>query len=84
MAPVSVEAKRHIYAMGPAVPQRFRPRHPSACQELMYMFDGDENGVCRFIGTSYGQQEWLNPVLSGQIKVEQSAKLCYLELTIAV
>lgn len=74
MPPVSVEAKRHIYAMGQAgqaVPQRFRPRHPSACRELMYMFDGDDNGVCRFIGTSYGQQEWVNPVLSGQIKVSR-------------
>lgn len=75
-APVSVEAKRHIYAMGQAaqaVPQRFQRRHPSGCQELMYMFDGDDNGVCRFIGTSYGQQEWLNPVLSGQIKVSRVA-----------
>ncbi|KAL3139743.1 hypothetical protein ABBQ38_004048 [Trebouxia sp. C0009 RCD-2024] len=79
MPPVSVEAKRHIYAMGQAgqaVPQRFRPRHPSACRELMYMFDGDDNGVCRFIGTSYGQQEWVNPVLSGQIKVTASSPVC--------
>lgn len=75
-APVSMEAKRHIHAMGQAgqaVPQRFQRRHPSGCQELMYMFDGDDNGVCRFIGTSYGQQEWVNPVLSGQVKVSKVA-----------
>ena len=70
-APVSVEAKRHIYAVGQAVPQRFQRRHPSGCHELMYMFDGDDNGVCRFIGTSYGQQEWVNPVLCGQMKVNK-------------
>jgi len=39
----------------------------------MYMFDGDDNGVCHFIGTSYGSQEWVNPVLSGQIKVRMLA-----------
>ena len=79
-APVSVEAKRHIYAMdqaAQAVPQRFQRRHPSGCQELMYMFDGDDNGVCRFIATSYGQQEWVNPVLSGQIKVSRVACWCF-------
>lgn len=72
MGPVSVEAKRHIHAMGQGtecMSQRFQRRHSSACQELMYMFDGDDNGVCHFIGTSYGAREWVNPVLSGQIKV---------------
>ena len=72
MAAVSGEGKRHMYAVGQspeAVAQRFQRRQPSACQELLYMFDGDDNGVCRFIGTSYGQQEWVSPVLSGQIKV---------------
>ena len=49
--------------------QRFQPRRPSACQELMYMFDGDDNGVCHHLATNFGTQEWVNPVLSGQIKV---------------
>jgi len=40
------------------------------------MFDGDDNGVCHFIGTSYGSQEWVNPVLSGQIKVSASSPVC--------
>lgn len=76
MAPVCVESKRHIHAIDQGVQQvsqRFQRRHPSACQELMYMFDGDDNGVCHFIGTSYGSQEWVNPVLSGQIKVRMLA-----------
>ena len=76
MGPVSVESKRHIHAMGQGVQQvsqRFQRRHSSACQELMYMFDGDDNGVCHFIGTSYGAQEWVNPVLSGQMQVKISA-----------
>ncbi|DBB07891.1 TPA: hypothetical protein ACH3X3_009285 [Trebouxia sp. C0006] len=79
MAPVCVESKRHIHAIDQGVQQvsqRFQRRHPSACQELMYMFDGDDNGVCHFIGTSYGSQEWVNPVLSGQIKVSASSPVC--------
>lgn len=76
MGPVSVESKRHIHAMGQSLQQvshRFQRRHSSACQELMYMFDGDDNGVCHYIGTSYGAQEWVNPVLSGQMQVKISA-----------
>lgn len=49
--------------------QRFQRRTPSACQELMYMFDGDDNGVCHHAATSYGKQPWVNPVLSGLLKV---------------
>lgn len=70
--PVAVEAKRHVHATSQAVAgaaQRFQPRRPSACQELMYMFDGDANGVCHHVATSFGTQQWVNPVLSGQIKV---------------
>lgn len=76
--PVSVEAKRHIYAVSQGAQptsQRFQRRHPSACRELMYIFDGDDNGVCRFIGTTYGQQEWVNPALSGSIKVSSNCQL---------
>ena len=77
MAPVSVEAKRHIYAVSQGAQptsQRFQRRHPPACRELMYIFDGDDNGVCRFIGTSYGQQGWVNPALSGSIKVSPNCQ----------
>lgn len=71
-APVSVEAKRHVHTIGHAVAgasQRFQRRRPSACQELMYMFDGDDNGLCHHLATSCGKQEWVNPVLSGALEV---------------
>lgn len=71
-APVTTEAKRHVHGIGHALAgatQRFQRRRPSACQKLMFMFDGDDNGVCHHAATDYGKQEWVNPVLSGTLKV---------------
>lgn len=71
-APVMIEAKRHVHGIDHALAgatQRFQRRRPSACQELMFMFDGDDNGVCHRAATDYGKQAWVNPVLSGTLKV---------------
>jgi hypothetical protein len=44
-------------------------RRAPGCTELIYMFDGDKNGVCWHLGTSGGTQPWVNPVLGGQLQV---------------
>ena len=70
--PVSVEGKRHLKAMADVDTSRaarFQRRHSPACRELMYLSDGDGNGVCRYLGTSYGRQEWVNPALANRLQV---------------
>lgn len=52
---------------------RFRQRCPSGCIPLVYMYDGDTNGVCHFIATRYGSQSWANPVSAGLITVAASS-----------
>jgi hypothetical protein len=42
---------------------RFQHRR-SSYKELQYICDGDSNGVLYFAGTSYGEHQWVNPVLS--------------------
>ena len=42
---------------------RFQHRR-SSFKELLYICDGDDNGVLYFAGTSYGEHQWVNPVLS--------------------
>lgn len=52
-----------------AAATRFQRRHSPHCSELMYVSDGDTNGVCRFLGTAYGTQAWVNPVVAGRMQV---------------
>ena len=42
---------------------RFQPR-PSSFKQLLYICDGDHNGVIHYVGTSYGKHPWMNPVLA--------------------
>ncbi|KAG9443198.1 hypothetical protein H6P81_019052 [Aristolochia fimbriata] len=51
---------------------RFHHRR-SSYKELQYICDGDENGVLYFAGTSYGEHQWVNPVLSKKILVTASS-----------
>ncbi|XP_023923175.1 BTB/POZ domain-containing protein At2g30600 [Quercus suber] len=51
---------------------RFRHRQ-SSYKELQYICDGDSNGVLYFAGTSYGEHQWVNPVLSKRITVTASS-----------
>jgi len=44
-------------------------RRAPGCNELIYMFDGDKNGVCWHLGTAGGTQPWVNPVLAGRLQV---------------
>lgn len=44
-------------------------RRAPGCTELIYMFDGDRNGVCWHLGTCGGTQPWVNPVLAGRLQV---------------
>ena len=77
--PLSVQGKRHVRALTPgevAASARFQRRHSPGCTELIYMYDGDHNGVCRFLGTHYGEQEWVNPVLTGALQVRAAGVVC--------
>lgn len=42
---------------------RFQHRR-SSFKELQYICDGDKNGVIYYAGTSYGEHQWVNPVLA--------------------
>jgi hypothetical protein len=39
------------------------------CKELAYEYDGDQNGVLRYIGTLYSTQDWVNPALTKRVQV---------------
>ncbi|KAF6137016.1 hypothetical protein GIB67_030780 [Kingdonia uniflora] len=36
----------------------------SSFKELQYLCDGDNNGVIYFAGTSYSENQWVNPILA--------------------
>ena len=68
----AVEGKRHVTGNAghdAAAYMRFQRRMSPACVELTYMFDGDHNGAVHYLGSGYGQQDFVNPALSGRIKV---------------
>ncbi len=72
-----MEDVRHVRlqasAAEAAAATRFQRRHSPACQELMYVSDGDRNGVCHFLGRACGTRQWVNPVSAGTIKVGSPA-----------
>ncbi|KAB1226139.1 hypothetical protein CJ030_MR1G023912 [Morella rubra] len=51
---------------------RFQHRR-SSYKELQYICDGDSNEVLYFAGTSYGEHQWVNPVLSKRIGIAASS-----------
>ncbi len=51
-------------------------RAPGCAAELLYMFDGDKNGVCWHLGTNGGTQPWVNPVLAGRLQVRSLCFVC--------
>lgn len=55
---------------------RFRFRKPRGSQDLTYMYDGDHNGVSWYLGTAYGKQKWVNPVLAGRLSIKASSPEC--------
>ncbi len=52
---------------------RFRERSPTGSVNLVYMYDGDNNGVFQFVGTRYGTAPWTNPVAAGLISISSSS-----------
>ncbi|XP_057833935.2 BTB/POZ domain-containing protein At2g30600 isoform X2 [Cryptomeria japonica] len=53
---------------------RFHHR-PTSFKELLYICDGDRNGVIYYAGTSYGEHTWMNPVLTKNISVTASSPM---------
>ncbi|KAJ6998948.1 hypothetical protein NC653_014944 [Populus alba x Populus x berolinensis] len=51
---------------------RFQHRR-SSYKEHQYICDGDSNGVLYFAGTSYGEHQWINPVLAKRITITASS-----------
>jgi hypothetical protein len=76
-AAASIRADRLVSELTPteaAASARFqRRRSPQGCTQLIYMYDGDHNGVCWHIGTRYGAQKWINPVVAGLLAVRASS-----------
>ncbi|XP_070028530.1 BTB/POZ domain-containing protein At2g30600 isoform X1 [Nicotiana sylvestris] len=54
--------------------QKFQHRK-SSFKELLYICDGDSNGVLYFAGTSYGKHQWVNPVLSKRVTITASSPI---------
>ncbi|KAF6163362.1 hypothetical protein GIB67_022773 [Kingdonia uniflora] len=59
----------------------------SSFKELQYLCDGDNNGVIYFAGTSYGEHQWVNPVLAKATsfagpRIEDEKNLCWWMLDI--
>lgn len=53
--------------------KRCRRQTPSSCKELMFVCDGDRNGVIYYIATDYGTKQWVNPVLSKAVDIKASS-----------
>lgn len=54
-------------------PRRYRRRLAPSCKELMYVSDGDANGVLYHLGTAYGSMSWVNPVASRAVRIVASS-----------
>ena len=75
-AAASVRADRLVRELTPSeavASARFQRRSPPGCTQLIYMYDGDHNGVFWHVGTRYGSQKWVNPVLAGLLAVRASS-----------
>lgn len=55
---------------------RLMIRRTRCTQELVYVYDGDHNGICWYLGTCCGSQKWVNPVLGGRLNVIASSPEC--------
>lgn len=77
--PLSLENRREVQASGqmardPHAIARFH-RRAGKLHELMYMSDGDTNGVFHFLATDGGQHPWINPVLTRKAITASSSPL---------
>lgn len=70
---ISVNGVVDRVLLDPHGSMRFRQRCPSGCVPLVFMYDGDTNGVCHYIGTNYGKQAWVNPMSAGRLHVTASS-----------
>ncbi|KAG2483203.1 hypothetical protein HYH03_017937 [Edaphochlamys debaryana] len=52
---------------------RYQRRCLPFALELMYVCDGDSSGVLHFLGTQYGSQGWVNPMLAKRVDVRASS-----------
>ncbi|XP_047325319.1 BTB/POZ domain-containing protein At2g30600 [Impatiens glandulifera] len=52
--------------------QKYQHRR-SSFKDRQFICDGDSNGVLYFAGTSYGEHQWMNPVLSKRINISASS-----------
>ena len=71
-AGLSVDSKRGVHgasALEPAALRRQRRRNLGGARELMYLHDGDHEGVCHHFGTDMATKQWVNPMLTGRLQV---------------
>lgn len=55
---------------------RFQRRASPKWRELLFINNGDANGLCASLGTNGGAQTWVNPVLAGRLAVRASSPSC--------
>uniref|UniRef100_A0A6U9RRN1 BTB domain-containing protein n=1 Tax=Picocystis salinarum TaxID=88271 RepID=A0A6U9RRN1_9CHLO len=77
--PLSLENRREVQVSGqmardPHAIARFH-RRAGKLHELMYMSDGDSNGVFHFLATDGGQHPWINPALTRKAVTASSSPL---------
>jgi hypothetical protein len=70
-------ADRYLYVNHRSFSERFQHRR-SIFKELKYIFNGDNNDVIYYAGTSFGKHQWMNPVLA---KVRRGACRCFRPAT---
>jgi len=75
--PLSLENRRELQASGQMTPDpyaiaRFH-RRAGQSYELMYMSDGDNNGIFHFLATDGGQHPWINPALTRKVMTASSS-----------
>ena len=72
---MAVASDRSSVSLAPTDRLAAARREPRRCfgANLVYLRDGDTNGVCSFIGSKCGTSQWTNPVRSGDIIVAASS-----------
>ena len=54
---------------------QFQRRFMPACKDLMFISQGDSNGLSHWLGTCEGRQDWVNPLSANTLQVSSLALL---------
>lgn len=51
------------------------PHARKRCKELVFVCNGDHNGVSYCLGTGFGKHSWVNPVALKQLSIRASSRV---------